>query len=334
MHREQDERDESDAGHPIRLEPVRARTHRVPGVIARAVRDDAGIARVILLDLEHDLHQVGADVRNLREDAAGHAQRRGTQRFTDREADKAGSRVVSRNEQQDAEHHHQLDTDEQHADAHPGPQRNRVAGIGFAAETRKGRAGVRKGVDANPEPGDAVAPPHADEAEQQDDDHLERGISVRHGAARRDVFRQHAEVDGDDRADEQPEEEQESALPEEIRLAGFVDQLGDLPHGAMHREIAQLHVTGDAEHKSERANDEAPEEQAASSHSEEGRRVQIRQDQRGLTAGGMGLCWCGALGALGDPENGEQRRQARHAQLSPEYLLVWWEEAPYFSAYS
>jgi hypothetical protein len=40
---------------------------------------NAGIARVVFLDLEDDLHQIGADVGDLREDAARHAQRRGAE---------------------------------------------------------------------------------------------------------------------------------------------------------------------------------------------------------------------------------------------------------------
>ncbi len=64
-----------------------------------------GIARVVFLDVEDDLHQVGADVRDLREDTAGDTQRRGAERFTDREADEARAGVVARNEEQNAEHH-------------------------------------------------------------------------------------------------------------------------------------------------------------------------------------------------------------------------------------
>ncbi len=67
-HREQDERDERDAGHAVGLEAVGGGADRVARVVARAVGDDAGVARVVFLDLEDDLHQVGADVGDLRED--------------------------------------------------------------------------------------------------------------------------------------------------------------------------------------------------------------------------------------------------------------------------
>ncbi len=56
------------------------------------------------------------------------------ERLADREADEARAGVVAGNEQQDEQHDHQLDADEQHADAHAGLERNRVAGIRLAAE--------------------------------------------------------------------------------------------------------------------------------------------------------------------------------------------------------
>ena len=170
VHREHDERDQRDARHAVGLEAVGARADRVAGVVARAVGDHARVARVVFLDVEDDLHQVGADVGDLRENAAGDSKRRRTERFTDRESDEARTRVVTRNEQQNAEHDHQLDRDEQHADAHARRQRNRVAGIRLAAQRRERRARVGEGVDANAEPRDAVAARDADQAEHEDDD--------------------------------------------------------------------------------------------------------------------------------------------------------------------
>ena len=124
--RQQDERDQRDAGDAVGLEAVGARADRVAGVVAGAVGDDARVARVVFLDVEDDLHQVGADVGDLGEDAAGDTQRRRAQRLADGEADEAGARVVARNEEQDAEHDEQLDADQQHADAHAGPERDGV----------------------------------------------------------------------------------------------------------------------------------------------------------------------------------------------------------------
>jgi hypothetical protein len=55
--------------------------------------------------------------------------------------------------------------DEQHADAHAGLQRDGVGGEGLAAQAGEGRAAVGEGVDADAEPGHAVAAGDADEAE-------------------------------------------------------------------------------------------------------------------------------------------------------------------------
>ena len=95
LDREQDERDERDAGDAVGLEAVGGGADRVAGVVAGAVGDDAGVARIVFLDVEDDLHQVGADVGDLREDAAGDAQRRGAERLADGEADEARAGVVA-----------------------------------------------------------------------------------------------------------------------------------------------------------------------------------------------------------------------------------------------
>ena len=169
VHRQQDERDQRDAGHAVGLEAVGARADRVAGVVAGAVGDHARVARIVFLDVEDDLHQVRADVGDLGEDAAGDAQRRGAERLADREADEAGAGVVARDEQQDAQHQQQLDADQQHADAHARSQRNRVDRERLAAQAGERRARVGEGVDADAEPRDAVAAGDADQAEEQDD---------------------------------------------------------------------------------------------------------------------------------------------------------------------
>ena len=134
-HREQDERDQRDAGDAVGLEAVGARADRVARVVARAVGDHARVARVVFLDVEDDLHQVRPDVGDLGEDAAGDAQRRRAERLADGEADEARPGVVARDEQQDAQHHEQLDADEQHPDAHARP----------AAESRRPGTACRAG---------------------------------------------------------------------------------------------------------------------------------------------------------------------------------------------
>ena len=109
LHREEDEADERDAGDAVGLEAVGRGADRVARVVAGAVGDDAGVARVVFLDLEDDLHEVGADVGDLREDAAGDAERRGAERLADGEADEARAGVVAGDEEEDAEHEEQLD---------------------------------------------------------------------------------------------------------------------------------------------------------------------------------------------------------------------------------
>jgi hypothetical protein len=75
---------------------------------------------------------------------------------------------------------------------------------------------------------------------------------------------QDSEVQDDDAADEDLEDQQEPALRQKVGLAGFVDQLGDLAHGFVHRQIAQVHVHGDAENETERADGQADQQQRGS----------------------------------------------------------------------
>ena len=97
---EQNEGDQRDAGDAVGFKAVRAGADRVARVVAGAVGDHAGIARVVFLNLEDDLHQVGADVGDLGEDAAGDTQRRRAQRFADGEADEARAGIIAGHEEQ------------------------------------------------------------------------------------------------------------------------------------------------------------------------------------------------------------------------------------------
>ena len=67
---EGEEGDQGDAGHAVGLEAVGRRPDAVARVVARAVGDDARVLRVVLRQMEDDLHQVGADIGDLGEDAA------------------------------------------------------------------------------------------------------------------------------------------------------------------------------------------------------------------------------------------------------------------------
>ena len=227
-HRDEDERDERDAGDAVGLEAVGARADRVARVVAGAVRDDAGIPDVVFLDVEDDLHQVRADIGNLGEDAAGDSEHGGAERLANREADEARPGVVAGNEEQDAEHQQQLDADEQHADAHPGAERDGVDRKRHAAQAGERGARVGERIDADAEPRHAVAAGDADEAEEQNDRDLQRVHVL-----------EHAEVDHHDGADEELEEKDELALRDEIRLAGLVNELRDVPHRLVHRQVLE-----------------------------------------------------------------------------------------------
>ena len=99
VHRQQDKGDQRDARHAVGFESVRARAHRIARVVAGAIGDNARVARVVFLDLEDNLHQIRADIGDLGEDAARHAQGSRAQRFADRESDEARSRIIARHEQ-------------------------------------------------------------------------------------------------------------------------------------------------------------------------------------------------------------------------------------------
>ena len=126
--------------------------------------------------------------------------------------------------------------------------------IRLAAEAGEGGAGIGEGVDANAEPGDAVAAGDADEAEEKNDGQREGDRFAGNG-------REPAEIENDDDGDEDPEEHQEFALRYEIGFAGFVDELGDFLHGAMDGEILEATIDGEAEEQAEDADEQAEEEE-------------------------------------------------------------------------
>ena len=186
---EQDEGDQRDAGDAVGFEAVGGGADGVAGVVAGAIGDDAGVARIVFLDLEDDLHQVGADVGDLGEDAAGDTQCSRAQRFADGEADEAGAGVVAGDEEQNEEHDQQLNADQHHADAHAGFERNLVDRERLAAQSGEGGARVGEGVDADAEPGHAVAAGDADQAEHQNDGKRDRDGLAGHGREPSEVKR-------------------------------------------------------------------------------------------------------------------------------------------------
>ena len=91
------------------------------------------------------------------------------------------------------------------------------------------------------------------------------------------------EVDADDDGDEDPEQDQELALLQQVGLAGLPDELGDLPHRAVDRQIAQSEEDDETEDQAERADDESVGKQVAAGDAVELDRVQVGQDEAGLT---------------------------------------------------
>src|SRR6185437_3394800 len=67
---EQNERNQSNAGDTVGFESVGGGPHGIARIISGAIRNDARIARVVFLNLEDDLHQVGANIGDFGEDSA------------------------------------------------------------------------------------------------------------------------------------------------------------------------------------------------------------------------------------------------------------------------
>ncbi len=227
-----DEGDQGDAGDAVGLEAVGGRPDRIAGVVAGAVGDDAGIARIVFLDVEDDLHQVGADVGDLGENAAGDAQSRSAERFADGEAEEAVADDLTRHEEQDDDHHHQFERDEEQADRHAGPQRNVDDIPRHAAQRGEGGAAVGVGVDADAVPGHRVGTAHADDREEQNVNERGDWADVSGLAVCSDVgFVPEAEqIVADGAGDQHPQHQQELALLNQVGFARLVDNLGDIQH--------------------------------------------------------------------------------------------------------
>ena len=144
-----------------------------------------------------------------------------------------------------------------------------MIGIRFSGETGEGGAGVRECVDADSEPRHPVTAADADQAEQQDDDHLHRGEAAHHVTRRVRRLRQRPEVHGHDRADEEPENKKEAALGEQVRLARLVNQLGDLQHRRVDGHVLQRPERHQPEQQAESANEKTAQEERVPIDSEE-----------------------------------------------------------------
>ena len=278
LYAQKDESDQRYAGYAVGLEAVGAGADGVAGVVAGAVGDYAGVAGVVFLDLEDDFHQVGADVGDFRENAAGDTEGGGAERLADGEADEAGAGVIAGNEEQDEEHHQELDADEHHADAHAGFEWRVIDRIGLAAQAGEGGARVREGVHANAEPGHAIASRHADEAERENDRQSD-------GDRLAGDRSEHAEVEHDYYGNEEPEKKQEFALGDEVSLAGFVDQLGNVAHRAVNGKILEAAINDQAKDQAKNAKENAEEKEFVAVDAEKLDLGKVGKFEIGLAAG-------------------------------------------------
>ena len=246
LNAEQDKRDECHASDAVGFKSVGTGANRISGVVAGAIGNYARVAGIIFLNLEDDLHQIGADVGDLGENAACDTQGSGAERFADRKTDEARAGIIAGNKEQDDQHHEQFDADQHHANAHTGFQRNLIAGKWLAGKGSECGTRVGKSIYSNAEPGHTVAAPDSDEAKSQNDGQRD---SDRLSGNRR----QYAKIKNNYDRDENPQQHQELALSDEVSLAGLVNQFRNFPHRAMHRQIFQLGVNDEAEKQTENA---------------------------------------------------------------------------------
>ena len=108
----------------------------------------------------------------------------------------------------------------------------------------RGERGARVGggVDADAEPRHAVAAEDAQNGAGQDHQHLRNGFVLQPG-----------EIINHAQRDEHPERGEEFPLLEQIRLAGFPDDVGDLAHGPVDRQRAGLGVFQKSERRADGA---------------------------------------------------------------------------------
>ena len=254
---QQNEGDQRDAGDTISFETIGRRSDRVAGIVAGAIGNHARVAGIVFFNLEDDLHQIGTDVGNLGEDAAGDTQRGRAQRLADGESDEARAGIIARHEEQDEEHDQQFDRDQHHANRHAGFERNLINRVRLAGQRSEGRPRIREGVDANSEPRHAVATRDSHQTEGQNDDHPGNF-----------EMPQKTKIEHDDGGNEGPQQHQELALRDQVSLTGFVNQFRDFAHGAVHGQVLQTHENNHAEAEAENAEQQPDHQQAVPVHTE------------------------------------------------------------------
>ena len=124
--------------------------------------------------------------------------------------------------------------------------------------------------------------------------------------------RQPAEVQRDDDRDESPEQKNELALRDQVGFAGLIDQFGDFAHGAMNRQVLQLHIDRQAEQQAADAEEQSDRQKGMSVQAEKVREIharQIRQHQVGFASARVFL----RVGECGK----QQAQEGRHGLVPP-----------------
>src|SRR5690349_6429687 len=96
---------------------------------------------------------------------------------------------------------------------------------------------------------------------------------------------QDSEVESHDYGNKDPKHCKKLALRDQIGLAGLIDQLGDLAHRAVDRQILQLKIDRKSEQETEDAEDESDQQQRVAVHAEEIDSGEIRKTKTRFATG-------------------------------------------------
>src|SRR5205823_9793505 len=104
---------------------------------------------------------------------------------------------------------------------------------------------------------------HAQQAKSQNDGQGDGDGLARDGG-------KEAEIQHDHNGNEGPEQQKEFALRLEIGFASFVNELGDVAHGLVDRQMFQARVNGESEGQAEQAEENPEKQEFVAVHAEEG----------------------------------------------------------------
>src|SRR5260370_31246084 len=121
-----------------------------------------------------------------------------------------------------------------------------IDGERLSAQSGESSARVRKSIHTDAEPRNAVASDHANQAEKQDNREGRRDWLTWHRG-------QYAEVKHNHNSDKDPKEQEKLALRGEIGLACLVDDLGDIAHRFVNRQVLEPNVYRQSKAQTEQA---------------------------------------------------------------------------------